>query len=247
VYVVLERVRGHSLQSRLKEHGTLSEAETASDLFDILSTLTHFHQHGIIHGDIKPANFVYCRKPCEPDVLGGGSLPFSPWPARNMLKTVDCGCSRFAAEIEGGEMGAGTPIFTAPEVFRRSPSCKSDVWSAGMLLCLLLTGRLPFWDTLRGLGAGEVLHGILEADLQLESAALDGVSAEAKDLVGRMLTRDVRERATAEDALRHPWIQRWYWDAREEYPSLRPGAAELPSAAADRQLEAEPEIVLPLG
>ncbi|DAZ95464.1 TPA: hypothetical protein N0F65_002149 [Lagenidium giganteum] len=93
----------------------------------------------------------------------------------------------------------GTPLYTAPEVLYTKYSFPSDMWSCGVILYRLLTGRFPF--------QGELLdERIRYEEIDFESEPWPRVTKEAKDLVRRLLERDVDKRLTAEQALRHPWL-----------------------------------------
>ncbi|XP_018721792.2 calcium-dependent protein kinase 1 [Eucalyptus grandis] len=78
-----------------------------------------------------------------------------------------------------------------------------DVWSAGVILYILLSGVPPFWGEFEEEIFEEVLHG----DLDFSSDPWPKISASAKDLVRRMLIRNPKKRITAHQVLCHPWIQ----------------------------------------
>mmetsp|Transcript_56091 Transcript_56091/g.177743 ORF Transcript_56091/g.177743 Transcript_56091/m.177743 type:complete len:157 (+) Transcript_56091:96-566(+) len=82
-----------------------------------------------------------------------------------------------------------------------------DLWSAGVLLYMLLAGRPPFWVDKQGPEARrELFDSIMAANPALEGGEWDEVSASAKDLIRRLLNPDPALRMTAEQALAHPWI-----------------------------------------
>ncbi|KAF8396347.1 hypothetical protein HHK36_017964 [Tetracentron sinense] len=97
----------------------------------------------------------------------------------------------------------GSPYYVAPEVLRKHYGPEADVWSAGVIIYILLSGVPPFWDeTEKGIFE-QVLHG----DLDFSSDPWPSISESAKDLVRRMLVRDPRRRLTAHEVLCHPWVQ----------------------------------------
>ncbi|GAB4838415.1 hypothetical protein Ancab_027950 [Ancistrocladus abbreviatus] len=96
----------------------------------------------------------------------------------------------------------GSPAYVAPEVLVGAYSEKVDVWSAGVLLHALLVGVLPF----QGDSLEAVFEAIKNVKLELETGIWISVSQPARDLVARMLTRDVSARLSADEVLRHPWI-----------------------------------------
>ncbi|KAE8791569.1 phosphoenolpyruvate carboxylase kinase 2 [Hordeum vulgare] len=96
-----------------------------------------------------------------------------------------------------------TPYYVAPEVVAgREYGEKVDVWSAGVVLYMMLSGAVPFY----GATTPEIFEVVLRGNLRFPSRAFAGVSSEAKDLMRRMLCKDVSRRLSAEQVLRHPWI-----------------------------------------
>ncbi|KAI3867645.1 hypothetical protein MKW98_006022 [Papaver atlanticum] len=96
----------------------------------------------------------------------------------------------------------GSPAYVAPEVLVGNYSEKVDIWSAGVLLHALLIGILPF----KGESLEKVFEAIKKVELDFDSGVWESISRPARDLIGRMLTRDVDSRLTADQVLRHPWI-----------------------------------------
>ncbi|CAM8885169.1 unnamed protein product [Rhodiola kirilowii] len=75
-----------------------------------------------------------------------------------------------------------------------------NVWSAGVIIYILICGVPPFWD-------GEQNSLMYEGELDFVSEPWPSISAGAKDLVKRMLVRDPKKRLSAHEVLCHPWIQ----------------------------------------
>jgi calcium-dependent protein kinase len=91
----------------------------------------------------------------------------------------------------------------APEVSAGEISCKSDVWSCGVILFIMLGGRPPFV----GKSEGETFSKIARGVFSFNGKEWAGVSKEAKALIQKMLTKDVAKRVTAEEAFNDPWVQ----------------------------------------
>uniref|UniRef100_A0A8I6WK80 Protein kinase domain-containing protein n=1 Tax=Hordeum vulgare subsp. vulgare TaxID=112509 RepID=A0A8I6WK80_HORVV len=97
----------------------------------------------------------------------------------------------------------GTPYYVAPEVVSGTEYVeKVDVWSAGVVLYMMLSGAVPFY----GATAPEIFEAVLRGNLRFPPRAFAGVLPEAKDLMRRVLCKDVSRRLSAEQVLRHPWI-----------------------------------------
>ncbi|KAM0047071.1 putative protein kinase CAMK-CDPK family [Helianthus debilis subsp. tardiflorus] len=97
----------------------------------------------------------------------------------------------------------GSAYYVAPEVLRKHYGKEIDVWSAGVILYILLSGVPPFWaENERGIFAK-----ILEGSLDLQSPPWPSISPSAKDLISKMLTKNPKKRITADKALEHPWLK----------------------------------------
>ncbi|KAJ6978515.1 hypothetical protein NC653_026818 [Populus alba x Populus x berolinensis] len=97
----------------------------------------------------------------------------------------------------------GSAYYVAPEVLRRSYGKEIDIWSAGVILYILLSGVPPFWaENEKG-----IFDAILQGDIDFESDPWPSISNSAKDLVRRMLTQDPKKRITSAQVLEHPWIK----------------------------------------
>ncbi|PWA70871.1 calcium-dependent protein kinase 20 [Artemisia annua] len=140
----------------------------------------------VMHRDLKPENFLFINEQEE-----------AP------LKTIDFGLSMF---FKPGEMFTdmvGSPYYVAPEVLRKFYSQECDIWSAGVIIYILLSGVPPFWDeTEQG-----IFEQVLKGDLDFASEPWPSISESAKDLVRKMLVRDPKRRLTAPEVLQHPWVQ----------------------------------------
>ncbi|KAL3593078.1 hypothetical protein D5086_011718 [Populus alba] len=122
-------------------------------------------------------------------------------PGRGLKRKI--GCIDVATQTGQTLSGlAGSPAYVAPEVLSGNYSEKVDIWSAGVLLHALLVGGLPF----QGDSLEAVFEAIKNVKLDFHTGIWDSVSKPARDLVARMLTRDVSARITADEVLRHPWI-----------------------------------------
>ncbi|GMF18107.1 unnamed protein product [Phytophthora lilii] len=208
VYLVMERCVGGDASARLSGEKELDlianpkqEERAKMYMRDILHVVWQCHLLRILHRDLKLENFLFA------DVNDD-----SP------LKLTDFGGAAFLDEAEFLHEVHGTPLYTAPEVLKHKYAYPSDLWSCGVILYRLLSGRFPF-------EFGALLdERILHEEIDLESPPWTGISDEAKDLVRQLLERDVSKRLTAEQALKHPWLA----------PSapLSPGALTTASAAA---------------
>ncbi|CAK8569737.1 unnamed protein product [Lathyrus sativus] len=186
VHLVMELCLGGELFDRITLKGSYSEREAASIFKQIMNVVHACHFMGVMHRDLKPENFLLASKD-----------PKAP------LKATDFGSSVFIEEGKVYRELVGSAYYVAPEVLKRNYGKEIDVWSAGIILYILLCGVPPFWaETEKG-----IFQAILEGKLDLESAPWPSISASAKDLIRKMLSYDPKKRITASDALEHPWMK----------------------------------------
>lgn len=100
-------------------------------------------------------------------------------------------------------MLAGTLSYVAPEVLTMQGYGKeADLWSVGVILFLLLCGKLPF----DGEDHNEIIRSTIQADLKVNPNVWNRLSEDAKNMMTSLLNKNPKERITARDALRHPFI-----------------------------------------
>jgi serine/threonine protein kinase len=140
--------------------------------------------------------------------LASSSAQASPG-MRSAVKATDFG---LAIRHSPGELPlksrSGTPAYMAPEVINQRYDCQADVWSAGVMMWQLLTGRFPFWENVRDCTLQQVWTAILTQDVDFNAPELRQLSPTARDLLRQMLARDPRDRITASEALQHEWLRR---------------------------------------
>ncbi|KAF0889591.1 hypothetical protein E2562_028682 [Oryza meyeriana var. granulata] len=186
VHVVMELCAGGELFDRIVRKGHYTERQAAELARVIVAVVESCHSLGVMHRDLKPENFLFV-----------GNEEDAP------LKTIDFGLSMFFRPGEVFTDVVGSPYYVAPEVLRKNYGQEADVWSAGVIIYILLCGVPPFWaETEQGIFE-QVLHGTLD----FESDPWPSVSEGAKDLLRKVLVRDPKKRLTAHQVLCHPWLQ----------------------------------------
>ncbi len=126
-YLVMEYVQGKTLKTVIQERGKLSPALAGQIAIRILSALEHAHRNGIVHRDIKPQNILVH--------------------ADGHIKVADFGIARIAnsSTLTKGDNVMGSVHYFSPEQARgEGANATSDIYSTGIVLYEMLTGRVPY-------------------------------------------------------------------------------------------------------
>ncbi|CAN6170856.1 unnamed protein product [Urochloa humidicola] len=186
VHIVMDLCAGGELFDRIKQRGRYSEREAAELTRIIVGVVEACHSLGVMHRDLKPENFLLANK--DNDMS---------------LKAIDFGLSVFFKPGQIFTDCVGTPYYVAPEVLRKRYGPEAEMWTAGVILYILLSGgEPPFWaETREG-----IFDAVLKGVIDFCSDPWPGISECAKDLIRRMLNPCPAERLTAHQVLCHPWI-----------------------------------------
>lgn len=183
LYLILEYVEGGELFDLLVEQGPLGEAEAVRYFRQIMMGASYCHALGICHRDLKPENLLLDH---------------------NLnVKLADFGMAALENSDRLLETSCGSPHYAAPEIVsgKHYHGFESDVWSCGVILFALLTGRLPFDD--------ENIRNLL---LKVQTGGFDmpsELSPEAQDLISKMLTVEPEDRIKTHTVLEHPLLQKY--------------------------------------
>lgn len=185
VHIVMELCNGGELFDRIIQRGHYSERKAAELTKIIVGVVESCHSLGVMHRDLKPENFLLVNKDDD----------FS-------LKAIDFGLSVFFKPGQIFNDVVGSPYYVAPEVLLKHYGREADVWTAGVILYILLSGVPPFWaETQQG-----IFDAVLKGDIDFDSDPWPVISDSAKDLIRKMLCSRPSDRLTAHEVLCHPWI-----------------------------------------
>lgn len=210
VYLAIELCNGgeifDQITSEMGQHG-FGEKDVASIMVQILRAVFHCHTKQVAHRDLKPENFLLQDKVTKDKTL-----------ENNVLKVIDFGIAKRFDKISldrSISLGVGTTVpmktkagtayYLAPEIFTGSYDEKVDVWSAGVILYILLCGSPPFGggdednddDIYKAAKSGKYTFAIPE---------FKDVSEEAKNCIRKMLVLRPADRVSVEQALNDNWI-----------------------------------------
>ncbi|CAG8515140.1 6332_t:CDS:2 [Paraglomus occultum] len=181
-YMFFEYVNGGQMLDYIISHGKLKEKQARKFARQIVSALDYCHRNSIVHRDLKIENILISKSGSIKIIDFGLSNLYSP---RSHLSTF-CGSLYFAApELLNAK------VYTGPEV---------DVWSFGIVLFVLVCGRVPFDDQSMPALHAKIKRGVVEYPPWL--------SSECKSLLSRMLVTDPMKRASLSEVMNHQWMNK---------------------------------------
>ena len=180
--IVMAYCEGGNLMSHIIRHGRLPEEEAKVMFVELIFGLRHLHLTSqILHRDIKTENVLMDKHGHVRLSDFGFSCKFD---INNALTSTYC----------------GSPAYVAPEmIMREAYTSKADIWSAGVVLYVMLTGTLPFV----GANIQECMHAVVEKQPEFPSYLSD----ESCDLLSRLLAKNPRERPDVSGVLADPWVR----------------------------------------
>ncbi|KAF2856190.1 serine/threonine protein kinase-like protein Kin1 [Plenodomus tracheiphilus IPT5] len=208
-YMLFEFVNGGQMLDYIISHGRLKEKQARKFARQIASALDYCHRNSIVHRDLKIENILISKTGDIKIIDFGLSNLFSP---RNQLKTF-CGSLYFAApELLQAKQ------YTGPEV---------DVWSFGIVLYVLVCGKVPFDD-----------QSMPQLHAKIKKGHVDyppWLSAECRNLIHRMLQTDPTQRLTLSEIMSHPWLTKGFNSPPENYlPHREPLQLPLDKEIVDK-------------
>lgn len=184
VFLILEYAAQGELYKLMQKVKRFSEAQASKYIAQMAQALAYLHHKHVIHRDIKPENLL----------VG----------ANGDLKIADFGWSVHAPNSRRSTL-CGTLDYLPPEMVEgRDHNKLIDLWSLGVLCYEFIVGRPPFETA----GYQQTYRRIAKVDLRFPDPSELTVSAEAQDLISRLLKHNAEERLSLKSVLRHPWILR---------------------------------------
>lgn len=234
MYIVLEYADGGELFDHIVKQGAFPEEDAKTIFLQLLQGVAYLHSRGIAHRDLKPENILVHE---------------------GLIKITDFGLARLSENKSFMRTLCGTPQYVAPEIIMMAsrqddPNADAaampgyttsvDMWSLGVILYLLLTGRQPFsTDHNRALSLYSQIENVVYNWPVVEDFAPEDaefftpVSDSARDLVRKLLQARPADRLNAAGALEHPWLQSaWVYQAEsEEMAKAAASSSQQPSVS----------------
>ena len=190
MYLIMEECFGGELfdriLSRIKKNDLYNEKEACKIMQQVIGAIEYCHNNGIVHRDLKPENLLYAYEGEEEN---------------NPIKIVDFGLSQNINYNKTLSSKVGTAYYVPPEILAGKYNEKCDIWSAGVILYILLSGEPPFNDSNDNL----IYAKIKKFDFSFPDNKWKNISKEAKDLLSKMLVKE-DARLSASQVLEHPWF-----------------------------------------
>lgn len=186
-YLVMEYIQGQSLE-KLLERGSIPHTKACAWVAEVATALAVAHRKGVIHGDVKPANILIGED--------------------DRLKLTDFGMARLASRDSKDTPLLGSPAYWCPEQIVGKPQdARSDIFSLGVVLYELVTGRRPFdADSLQG-----ICSRILSSTPLPPSHANPSVPTALNEVIASCLAKDPNQRCASAEILAdrlHPLSRR---------------------------------------
>ena len=180
-YVVMDYLKGRSLDQVLQDDGRFSLADLASVGGDIAAAVGHAHRHEVIHRDLKPANIMLVDDINQTDGLPGGDTTGG---VKQVVKVVDFGLAKLGEDsrrlTNSGELWGSPPYMSPEQIKGGGIDHRADIYALGAVLYEMATGKDPFY----GAEIYELLHKhVYELPPTLKEACPEGDFPEALELV----------------------------------------------------------------
>ncbi|EPY53881.1 CAMK/CAMKL/KIN1 protein kinase Kin1 [Schizosaccharomyces cryophilus OY26] len=183
-YIAFEFVDGGQMLDYIISHGKLKEKQARKFVRQIGSALKYLHHNSIVHRDLKIENILISKN--------------------GDIKIIDFGLSNLYMRQSRLRTFCGSLYFAAPELLNAQPYIgpEVDIWSFGIVLYVLVCGKVPFDDQNMSALHAKIKKGTVEYPSYL--------SGDCKSLLSRMLVTDPLKRASLDEILNHPWMNRNY-------------------------------------
>jgi len=170
--LVQELCDGYELFDAIKHYTTFNEKRAAEIIQQLIQAISYCHAKNVVHRDLKPENIL---------------IDFNREGHIRSIKLIDFGVAHHhdAGNSKMHQM-YGTPYYIAPEVIAGNYTDKCDMWSIGVILYILLSGNPPY-------SADEdkkILKLITEVNWKFQGQVWNGVSADAKDFLTKLMTKN---------------------------------------------------------
>ena len=192
-YIVTEYCKKGELFSYIKNE--YQEQQLSVLFYQVFSGLVYLHEKKILHRDLKLENIMVSE--IEKDIITGEEYFW--------VKIIDFGTAKIFEKNRVEKAVIGSSYYIAPEVLNQRYNEKCDTWSIGVILYMTLVGSAPF----DGKTDDDIIRRIRIGKYNKNDTRFVEHSDEVKDLVSKLLEKDITKRLSAKEALKHPWFEKF--------------------------------------
>jgi len=198
IYIVSELCDQGDLLGKLTKLGSMSELVVKSLMCQILNAVSYLHDNKVFHGDIKLENIMLYKTSKQ------NGIRFTNDTTDYEVKLTDFGYSKFLKKKKHNKLSGivGTSIYCSPEIIDNLYDERSDEWSCGVLMYILLCGEPPF----QGETEEEIFANVKKGYIDFSKKEFKIVSQNCIDLIKKLLTKNKENRIEASEALKHPFF-----------------------------------------
>ena len=236
IYIISEFCDDGDLLSKMEKLHTINEIIVKFLMGQILNAVAYLHSNRVFHGDIKLENIMLCKTSNEKEkniekvntALNEDkglkneidqSFNTKTYKSKQVfnyildmtdyeVKLIDFGCCKFLHKRKDSNLTGivGTSIYCSPEVIDDLYNEKSDEWSCGVLMYILLCGVPPF----QGKTEEEIFRNVKKCEVSFDHPEFKNVSENCKKLIKRLLEKNHKKRIKASEALHHEFFKENY-------------------------------------
>ena len=192
-YIVTEYCKRGELFSYITN--VYNERQLAVLFYQVFSGLCYLHEKKILHRDLKLENLMVSE--VEKDLVTGEEYFW--------IKIIDFGTAKIFQKNKTEKTIIGSSYYIAPEVLKKKYNEKCDTWSVGVILYMTLAGCAPF----DGEDDHEIIKSIKIGKYNKNDERFEKHSPEVKDLLSKLLEKNIDKRLSAKEALNHPWFEKY--------------------------------------
>ena len=192
-FIITEFCKKGELFSYIKN--VYQEKQLSVLFYQVFSGLVYLHEKKILHRDLKLENIMVAET--EKDIITGDEYFW--------IKIIDFGTAKIFEKNRAERSVIGSSYYIAPEVLNKRYNEKCDTWSIGVILYMTLVGSAPF----DGKTDDEIIRRIKIGKYNKNDSRFLQHSEEVRDLVSKLLEKDINKRLSAKEALNHPWFEKY--------------------------------------
>ena len=190
-YLITDYISNGELYNYVYKAKSFNERQTQYIMKQVLCAVNYLHLNNIAHRDIKLENILV-----EQEITSNDEQLLN-------VKLIDFGTSNYVKTENTNyfTVKVGSPFYMAPEVLNKKYNNKCDIWSCGVIMFMLLRGHPPF----KGENQEELFKSIQNDIINYNE--MTEISELAKELMSKMLERNVDLRYSADECLKHKWMK----------------------------------------